>query len=69
MVDHLRKLGLVVEVDNGTVVLMQEFTAATAGEALTPEQAKMLVHLDKKLDSFSVKLECYWCDGKFHVVK
>lgn len=65
MLDVLRKLGMVVEVDDGTVVLRSPITVAAAGVPLTPEQAKILVKLDTKIIEFKVKIECSWEDGAF----
>lgn len=65
MVDELRKLGLVVEVEDTNVVLRQTFTVATAGVPLTPEQAKILVKLDRKIVDFKINLISTWTDGKF----
>lgn len=65
MLDHFRKLGLVVELDDGVIHLREPYTAATAGVALTPEQARMLVHMDRRTINFTMKLEGHWSDGKF----
>ena len=43
MMDTFRKLGLVVEADNGVLVLREPFTAATEGEPLSHGQCKLLV--------------------------
>ena len=32
----------------------------STGQALTPEQARMLVKLDRKVALFRIKLECLW---------
>ena len=32
----------------------------SAGAALTPEQARMLVKLERKVALFQIKLECMW---------
>ena len=65
MLDQLRKLGLVVEIDDTVIHLREPFTAATAGIPLTPEQAKMLAHLEKRTVEFSIKMLCYWFDGAY----
>ena len=64
-VEHLRKLGLVLEVEDGRVMLRTEFTAATEGEPLTAEQAKVLTHVKKPLGTFRLELLCHWSDGSF----
>jgi mRNA turnover protein 4 len=68
MLDQLRKLGMVVEIDNGVVVLRTEFRATTKGSPLTPEQAKVLIHMGKKLSVFRVSLKCAWKDGDFKML-
>jgi len=64
MLEHLRKLGLVVEIDNGTLELRSSFVACKTGIPLSPEQAKLLVHLEKPLIEFKIKVESFWVDGK-----
>ena len=68
MLDQLRKLGMVVEVDDTKVMLRDDYVAAKKGLALTPEQAKALVHLDKKIANFTIKLECMWSNGVFETL-
>ena len=63
MVEHLRKLGLILEVNDGKLVLIEKYTAAKKGVAITPEQAAMLKHLNKPLTTFKVDVESYWKDG------
>jgi len=65
MLDQLRQLGAVVEIENGHVVLKNTFVAAKKGVHLTPEQAKMLTHLDKKLGMFELTVNAYWGAGEF----
>jgi len=65
MIDQLRKLGLVVEADNGVLVLRERYVAAKNGVPLTPEQAKVLAHLDKPVDEFKLQVLCAWHDGEF----
>jgi len=65
MLDQLRKLGLVVELDDGKVMLRSTFVVAKKGAALTPEQAKVLIHLDKKLVQFTITLDCVWSNGVY----
>mmetsp|Transcript_3062 Transcript_3062/g.4771 ORF Transcript_3062/g.4771 Transcript_3062/m.4771 type:complete len:216 (+) Transcript_3062:81-728(+) len=65
MLDELRKLGMVVEVDHGTVVLRNSITVATPGIPLTPEQAKILVKFERKIVDFKVWIECAWSDGEY----
>ena len=65
MLDQLRKLGMVVEVVNGTMVLKTAFQVAKKGVALSAEQAKVLVHMGKKLCVFKVVVTCAWINGEF----
>lgn len=65
MLDQLRKLGLIVEIDDTVIHLREPYTAAIAGQALSPEQAKMLAHLDKRTVNFSIKMISYWFDGTY----
>lgn len=65
MLDQLRKLGLTVELDNGTVSLKSMFIAASKGEPLTPEQAKLLVHMNIPLITFKINVVGSWCGGEF----
>lgn len=65
MMDELRKLGMVVEVENAQLALRTPFTAATSGQPLTPEQAKVLTKLDMKIVDFKIKLEAMWANNDF----
>jgi len=65
MQEQLRKLGMVVETQNGVVVLKTGFTVTTKGVALSPEQAKVLVHMGKKISVFKVQVTGCWRDGDF----
>jgi hypothetical protein len=65
MLDQLRKLGLIVEIETGVVVLRQQFSAATQNIPLTPEQAKILVHLQQPIVRSKIHLDSRWSDGEF----
>lgn len=43
MMDQFRKLGVVVEVEEGVLVNRKAINMCTAGEPVTPEGAKLLV--------------------------
>lgn len=60
MMQELRKMGMVVEVENGKLILREPMTVAFSGIPLTPEQAKILTKLDIKLVNFKVNLVCRW---------
>ena len=68
MLDQLRKLGMTVELDDGKMMLRNPFVAAKKGEALTPEQAKVLMHLDRRIVNFTIKLDSYWSNGVFETL-
>jgi mRNA turnover protein 4 len=57
---QLRKLGMPTHLDKGVVALLQDFTVCTDGDALTPEQAKILKLLHLTLIDFKVQLLCCW---------
>jgi hypothetical protein len=65
MLDELRKLGMVVEVDHGKTMLREPCAVATAGVPLTPEQARILVKLDRKTINFTINMLCKWEDGEY----
>jgi mRNA turnover protein 4 len=62
--EHLRKLGLAVEIVNGSLELKSSFVVAKAGAPLTPEQAKMLVHLNNPIINFKIEVLSFWSNGK-----
>lgn len=66
MMQELRKMGMVVEVEDGKLVLREALTVAVEGVPLTPEQAKILTKLDIKIIDFKMNLICRWEDGKYH---
>lgn len=45
--------------------LREPYVAAEIGVPLTPEQAKILVHLDRKIDTFKINLIAMWHEGRF----
>lgn len=62
-IDQLRKLGLVCEVHNSQVCLMEKTTVCREGKKITPEMAKVLELLGMKLAEFRVQLVCHYNDG------
>eukprot|EP01036_Dinobryon_divergens_P024666 gene24666-33137_t len=60
MLNELRKLGMAVEIEDGGVVLREPVSVMSVGQPLTPEQARMLVKLDRKVALFRIKLESMW---------
>lgn len=66
MVESLRTLGLPVDLKKGKVVLNQKHTVCKAGQTLTPEQAKLLQHFDKKMAEFKLTPLSVWSkDGSY----
>ena len=65
MLDELRKLGMKVEVEVGRVALRDTYLVSQAGVPITPEQARVLVKMERKLINFKVTLQCFWEDGEF----
>lgn len=64
MLDTLKNLGLPVEIDDAHLELIDNFVVAKQGAALSPEQAKLLKHLDVKMELFAPEIACTWVDGK-----
>ena len=56
MLDQLRKLGMPVRLDKGTLVLPQAYSLCSAGKAITPEQGRLLKHFGHKLAVFKLEL-------------
>jgi mRNA turnover protein 4 len=73
MVEQFRKLGLPVEVQNGRLALIggtNEYIVCKAGETLSAEACKSLVHFGIKLAEFRLKLICKWssAEGEFEML-
>ena len=47
------------------LVLRNNFQVAVKDKPLSPEQCRVLVHMDIKLCPFAVKLLCVWNDGTY----
>jgi mRNA turnover protein 4 len=68
MVEQFRKLGLPVDINNGTVVLREtskgcndgEYRVCKEGSALSAEQCKLLVHFGIKVSTFRVAIAGRW---------
>lgn len=56
----LRRIGMPVKVDKGKVLLERDLKICEKGETLSPEQAKMLEIVEKKLVTFQVKIRCWY---------
>lgn len=44
------------------LICREPVTVMTADVALTPEQARMLVKLDRKTITFRIRVECMWLE-------
>lgn len=64
-VDYLRKLGLVLEIEDGRVMLRTEYTAAREGEPLSAEQAKALEYLKRTTATFKIRPLSFWSKGQY----
>ncbi|ETL32059.1 hypothetical protein L916_15275 [Phytophthora nicotianae] len=65
MLESLRGLGLPVDLKKGVVVLNQNYTICKPGQTLTPEQAKLLVHFDRKMAEFKLVMLSVWSKDKY----
>ncbi|EQC32608.1 hypothetical protein SDRG_09921 [Saprolegnia diclina VS20] len=66
MVESLRALGLPVDLKRSVITLNNAHTICKEGQTLTPEQAKLLVHFDKKMATFNVQMLSRWSkDGQY----
>ncbi|KAJ0393360.1 hypothetical protein P43SY_000630 [Pythium insidiosum] len=65
MVESLRTLGLPVDLKKGVVVLNQKHTICKAGQTLTPEQAKLLTHFERKMAEFKLTILSVWTEGAY----
>jgi len=65
MLESLRGLGLPVDLKNGAIVLTQNYTICKPGQTLTPEQAKLLVHFDRKMAEFKLVVLSAWSKDKY----
>jgi len=57
---YLRKLGLPTELQNGIINLRKDHDICKSGEALTPEQARLLKLFEYKLSEFYFTLKARW---------
>ncbi|CAB1113765.1 unnamed protein product [Ectocarpus sp. CCAP 1310/34] len=68
MMEQFRKLGVVVEVEEGVLVNRKAINMCTAGEPISPEGAKLLALYDKKIATFTMSLLCRWSEGEFEAL-
>eukprot|EP00594_Rhizosolenia_setigera_P006265 CAMPEP_0178941122 /NCGR_PEP_ID=MMETSP0789-20121207/1213_1 /TAXON_ID=3005 /ORGANISM="Rhizosolenia setigera, Strain CCMP 1694" /LENGTH=256 /DNA_ID=CAMNT_0020620285 /DNA_START=178 /DNA_END=948 /DNA_ORIENTATION=- len=68
MIDHFRKLGLPLEIQNGKLKMMETssinkhggYLICNEGDTLSVEACKLLVHFGIQLSEFRVQLVCLW---------
>lgn len=60
MMDSLRKLLVPVRLDKGTIVVTEEMTICTEGNAITPEQGRLLKMFGHELAVFKIDLVSVW---------
>uniref|UniRef100_A0A8C4WYV2 Large ribosomal subunit protein uL10-like insertion domain-containing protein n=1 Tax=Eptatretus burgeri TaxID=7764 RepID=A0A8C4WYV2_EPTBU len=67
----LRKLGLPTKLQKGVVTLLKDHQVCAKGDALNPEQARLLKLCGIEMSEFSVKLDALWSasDGKTQVLE
>jgi len=68
MLAELRKLGLNLHIERAELSLLSDFVVAESGVPLSPEQAKLLVHLGMKLVKFRASVLCRWSAGSFEEI-
>jgi len=60
---HLRQLGLPTALKKGVVSLVKEHVVCRKGDALKPEQCRILKLLGHQQAEFRVRLHCVWTSG------
>ncbi|XP_037082237.1 LOW QUALITY PROTEIN: mRNA turnover protein 4 homolog [Pollicipes pollicipes] len=60
---HLRQLGLPTTLKKGVVTLVKDHVVCTEGDALKPEQCRILKLLGQQQAEFRVTLHCVWTSG------
>lgn len=66
---HLRQLGLPTSLQRGIVTLLKPHEVCKKGQALTPEQARILKLLNIKMATFKLAVKCYWSKKEgFHLL-
>uniref|UniRef100_T1ITR9 Ribosome assembly factor mrt4 n=1 Tax=Strigamia maritima TaxID=126957 RepID=T1ITR9_STRMM len=67
---QLRQLGLPTSLQRGVITLTKDYELCKKDAELTPEQARLLKLLSKKMSDFKVNVICMWSnDGSFEVFK
>ncbi|XP_067826242.1 mRNA turnover protein 4 homolog [Heptranchias perlo] len=61
MEPQLRQLGLPTALKKGVVTLLSDHDVCKEGDALTPEQARLLKLFGIEMAEFKVTMNCMWC--------
>ncbi|CAI9103907.1 OLC1v1002497C1 [Oldenlandia corymbosa var. corymbosa] len=67
MEPFLRKQGMPVRLDKGTIELVSDFVVCEEGQPISPESARILRLLDTKMATFRLHLVCRWSSEDFEV--
>ena len=59
-INNLRLIGLPVQLSKGVVKLENDLTVCETGEVLTPEKAKILELMGKRMAQFRLRLRCHY---------
>jgi len=60
MLQRFQELNMPVELKNGKIYLTRDYVVCKEGDLLTPEQAKILKHLNYMISTFELKLKSHW---------
>ena len=63
MLEHLKKLGLPVKLEKGTIVVEEECVVCEPGEELTADAAHLLKLFGMESAQFGLTLTAHWTGG------
>jgi len=70
MEPQLRQLGLPTKLERGVVTITKDFVVCKEGEALKPEQARILKLLGHQMAEFKIHVTAVWSnDGTFEILE
>ncbi|CAN8291353.1 unnamed protein product [Cochlearia groenlandica] len=69
MEPFLRKQGMPVRLNKGTVELLSDFVVCEEGKPLSPESSRILRLLGMKLATFKLNLVCRWSTSDFELYR
>lgn len=64
MDSFLRELGLPVQLENGTILNVRDFTVCEEGQPLTKNARKLLKQFEQKCGTFHAEPVAYWQNGE-----